>query len=748
MLEIRIPDALNVPSLATRGSAASAASVAAEALARIAGDAALQASKQSLSQRAQANGYASLDATGKVPTAQLPEVLLGAVAYQGTWNATTNSPAIPAAAGGNDGHFYIVAVAGTTAIDGISVWAVGDIIVSNGTVWQKVPHATNFELLSIAPTLLNFGGVPDYDDGANTGTDNASALQDMLDYVNALGGGTVRVTKNALGQGDYRFLSQVTIYDNTHLIIEAGCFLWRDYKSATSDYRGALIINEHCPPHANYIVDPGPYTQVDRNHDIRISGPGGFKVTTAIDASAISLSHFAGPFITLHWVDRPTIDGVAFGRVTRNSAVNIYGFDILYINNHHSDPTSSVFQTGLTIIGGQGGYVGGNIFNTGEDCIGLGSNYNLPLSDIEIGSNVYRSLFGHKLHIVQFRLGTTAAFATPTEYIQRINVPGGSGPVGQDSNAGIRINAHTGVTNKSVIRHVSIDGVMIDHGGLSHDDSNAYGIMIDGGFNIRIKAKILSPIRHAVRVTSGADRIFLDLDTESPSTSLVDAVHLDDVGEVEIQGRVQCGSGDGIYANDVDYLRLLPGLQIRDIPTNLAGVRLDGATKCVAHGVRFKEATAATGTIGIRSDHASVQLVHADCDFDEIDTPTSFAVAPVLNWPDSGVYTPVLAGVANVAASVAYQCTYQRNGRIVSVAGLLEVDPTAAAPTVTQLGISLPIASNLANSFELAGTATGSVQGENYLITGDVTNNKAELFFSAASAVNRTVAFNFQYLIV
>jgi hypothetical protein len=85
------------------------------------------------------NGYASLDASGKVPASQLPST--GASVYQGTWNAATNTPTIPAAAAGNNGWYYNVNVAGTTNINGIASWAVGDQIISNGTVWQKIPNA-------------------------------------------------------------------------------------------------------------------------------------------------------------------------------------------------------------------------------------------------------------------------------------------------------------------------------------------------------------------------------------------------------------------------------------------------------------------------------------------------------------------------------------------------------------------------------------------------------------------------------
>jgi predicted heme/steroid binding protein len=65
--------------------------------------------------------------------------LVGGLQYQGTWNAATNTPTITSGVG-TDGHFYIVSVAGTTNIDGINDWQVGDWIVFHDTAWQKVDN--------------------------------------------------------------------------------------------------------------------------------------------------------------------------------------------------------------------------------------------------------------------------------------------------------------------------------------------------------------------------------------------------------------------------------------------------------------------------------------------------------------------------------------------------------------------------------------------------------------------------------
>lgn len=84
-----------------------------------------------------ANGVATLDAGGKVPTSQIPQ--MGDLNYQGTWNASTNTPTLTSSAG-TKGFYYVVSVAGTTNLNGITDWAVGDWAVFNGSVWQKIDN--------------------------------------------------------------------------------------------------------------------------------------------------------------------------------------------------------------------------------------------------------------------------------------------------------------------------------------------------------------------------------------------------------------------------------------------------------------------------------------------------------------------------------------------------------------------------------------------------------------------------------
>lgn len=80
------------------------------------------------------NGYASLDSGGKIPVSQLPSSLME---YQGTWNASTNSPTLIDGTG-NNGDVYLVSTGGTQNLGSGSItFSSGDWVVYNGSIWEK-----------------------------------------------------------------------------------------------------------------------------------------------------------------------------------------------------------------------------------------------------------------------------------------------------------------------------------------------------------------------------------------------------------------------------------------------------------------------------------------------------------------------------------------------------------------------------------------------------------------------------------
>jgi len=69
---------------------------------------------------------------------------IGALNFKGTWNASTNTPTL-ASGVGTKGDYFVVGVAGTTTLDGISTWGVGDWATYNGSVWQRVEGGADLE---------------------------------------------------------------------------------------------------------------------------------------------------------------------------------------------------------------------------------------------------------------------------------------------------------------------------------------------------------------------------------------------------------------------------------------------------------------------------------------------------------------------------------------------------------------------------------------------------------------------------
>lgn len=114
----------------------------------------------------------------------------------------------------------------------------------------------------------------------------------------------------------------------------------------------------------------------------------------------------------------------------------------------------------------------------------------------------------------------------------------------------------------------------------------------------------------------------------------------------------------------------------------------------------------------------------------------------------SGTYTPTLTNVANLSASTAYSCQWLRVGDSVTVSGRVDIDPTLAA-TSTQLGISLPVASALANANEVGGTAFAtSVAGQGAAVLADATNDRAQMQYVSGDVTNQAMYFQFTYRVI
>jgi hypothetical protein len=84
-------------------------------------------------------GSAGPAGTAGAPGPAGPASVLGTP--QGDWNADTNTPTLSDGSG-TAGDAYVVSVAGTTSLDGIAAWEVGDVALRGASAWTRIPAAS------------------------------------------------------------------------------------------------------------------------------------------------------------------------------------------------------------------------------------------------------------------------------------------------------------------------------------------------------------------------------------------------------------------------------------------------------------------------------------------------------------------------------------------------------------------------------------------------------------------------------
>jgi hypothetical protein len=81
--------------------------------------------------------------------------------FQGTWNAATNTPTLTSGSG-TTGNFYIVSVDGSTNLDGITDWKVGDwaVFIEQGASdqWEKIDNSSVLDGLGTGGTVAAWAG--------------------------------------------------------------------------------------------------------------------------------------------------------------------------------------------------------------------------------------------------------------------------------------------------------------------------------------------------------------------------------------------------------------------------------------------------------------------------------------------------------------------------------------------------------------------------------------------------------------
>lgn len=240
---------------------------------------------------------------GKVPLTQINDALLGAVNYQGTYNAATNTPALPNATS-SKGKYWVVNIAGTQQGENFKV---RDWVISNGVIWGRLPNAADVD---ITPTIGSNNAVSS--DGVAF-----ALLQKANDNAVLHKAGSETITGVKIFDVSPKVPNGTTAYDPVNVL------QWQEKANdvdvvkvtGTQVVGGSKTFSEYLVTPGGIISDTGT-----ANYITNLNIPEGTEATHAVRKSQLDLKANTSSTLT-----------VASGLIGTGANLNLYNITGLYI---------------------------------------------------------------------------------------------------------------------------------------------------------------------------------------------------------------------------------------------------------------------------------------------------------------------------------------------------------------------------------------------------------------------------------
>lgn len=234
-------------------------------------------------------------------------------------------------------------------------------------------------------------------------------------------------------------------------------------------------------------------------------------------------------------------------------------------------------------------------------------------------------------------------------------------------------------------------------------------------------------------ITTGDAARTLDISATDTTISSFAATVLDDTSAANFNTTLGLGTGSSVQFNaeTLNTLTMGSGGVIR------TGT---GAGNVINFQARDVDGAAYTTFCTLTANNTPT----ANCDLTTLSVGGGTSIGSIV----SSTWTPTLTNAANLDASTASECQYIRIGNTVTGSCRVSVDPTTTV-TSTQLGISLPVASNFGAVEDAAGScaATG-IAGQSAGIIADATNDRMEMRWLAGDVTNQPMSCSFSYQVI